>query len=340
MTRALTLVRVHFTNTLREISSDVSRRVAEASVSDTAMTGLLYAKFRVGASELKDLGLELQKRAGPASGAEPGAQGEYQSLVNELHQSYAAARDRLLTPMIHKKLAELNGTPNNMKDLISFVRSTIGYVRGLCLDEYDLWHEWFDGEAGLYEFLESLCEPLYDYLRPRTIKETQLQKLCEMCSLIQVRYMDETEDEMDSTEEVPRLQFSPLIRPALEDAQTRLVFLAVAVLRDDIERYRPKPIDLETAGRRTRPRVVGAGARPPALSGRKTATVDMPQSPGPQIPTAEGAIDIDPFDIGWSYEGGAPVTEWYPTLRKAIWLLSRIYRLVNVSMETLGVFGY
>jgi len=112
------------------------------------------------------------------------------------------------------------------------------------------------------------------------------------------------------------------------------------VLRDDIERYRPKPIDLETAGRRTRPRVVGAGARPPALSGRKTATVDMPQSPGPQTPTAEGAIDIDPFDIGWSYEGGAPVTEWYPTLRKAIWLLSRIYRLVNVSMETLGVFGY
>jgi hypothetical protein len=332
MTRALTLIRVHFTNTLREISSEVSRKIAETS-SETAMTGLLYAKFRVGASELKGLGFEIQKRAIPATDAEPGSQAEYQSLVNELHQSYSAARGRLLTPMIHKKLAELNGAPNNAKDLITFARSTIGYIRGLCLDEYDLWHEWFEGDGGLYEFLEAICEPLYDYLRPRTIKETQLQKLCEVCSLIQDRYMDEQDDDSDAEDETQRMQFSPLIRPALEDAQTRLVFLALAVLRDEIERFRPKPLDLETAGRRGRNTITGVTGNAPILSGRKVSTAE-PQTPTPRTPIGQGEDEVDPMDMGWTYEGGAPMSEWYPTLRKAIWLLSRIYRLVNVSVPS------
>lgn len=332
MTRALTLVRVHFTNTLREISSDVSRRIADPSVSDTAMSGLLYAKFRVGASELRGLGLEVQKRAVPAADAAPNAQPEYQSLVNELYQSYSAARGRLLTPIINKRLAEMNVAPNNQKDLITFARSTIGYIRGLCLDEYDLWHEWFEGDGGLYDFLEAICEPLYDYLRPRTIKETQLQKLCELCSLIQVRYMEEPEEDGDFVEEIPRLHFSPLIRSALEDAQTRLVFLALAVLRDDIERYMPTPADLETAGRRGRNTInaIAPGNKAPALSGRKNSSMETPQTPNGRTPMMVEGQDSDLIDMPWAYEGGAPASEWYPTLRKAIWLLSRIYRLVNV----------
>lgn len=44
------------------------------------------------------------------------------------------------------------------------------------------------------EFLESICEPLYDYLRPRIMHETQLVKLCELCSLLQSRFMKDPDD--------------------------------------------------------------------------------------------------------------------------------------------------
>jgi hypothetical protein len=35
-------------------------------------------------------------------------------------------------------------------------------------------------------------------------------------------------------------------------------------------------------------------------------------------------------DGKWDFETQTALKGWYPTLRKAIWLLSRIYRLVNV----------
>lgn len=36
-------------------------------------------------------------------------------------------------------------------------------------------------------------------------------------------------------------------------------------------------------------------------------------------------------DGKWDFETQTALKGWYPTLRKAIWLLSRIYRLVNVG---------
>ncbi|KAK7549681.1 Sec34-like family-domain-containing protein [Phyllosticta paracitricarpa] len=315
LTRALTLIRVHFTNTLREIAADVSKRIADRQLNDTTMSALLYAKFRVGAAELKELGLEIQKRAVLPADAEPDAEPEYQSLMNELYQSYSATRGRLTLPLIAKKMHEISLAPSSSKDLVTFARSGISYIRGICFDEYDLWSEWFEGEGGVYDFLEGIMEPFYDYLRPRTIHETQLVKLCELCSLIQSRYMEEEEEEIESSPAV-RLDFASLIQPALEDAQTRLVFLSLTIMRDDIEYYKPKPEDLEWPIRSRR------GSEPkregPALSGKKGQN-------GPLVPSGQE----DETDTRWAFNAEAAFKDWYPTLRKAIWLLSKIYRLVN-----------
>lgn len=45
-------------------------------------------------------------------------------------------------------------------------------------------------------FLETICEPLYDYIRPKIIHENNLVKLCELCTLLQTRYMRDLEDRM------------------------------------------------------------------------------------------------------------------------------------------------
>jgi hypothetical protein len=330
LTRALTLIRGHFVSALRDISSGVAKRIADRQLNDTTMSALLYAKFRVGAAELRDIGLEIQKRAVPPADPEQGAEAEYQSLLNELHTSFSATRGKLIIPLLRKKLNEIAQAPSTSKDLVAFSRASISYVRGICLDEFELWGQWFHGRQGLYDFLESVCEPLYDHLRPKIIHEDKVIKLCQLCILLQSRYLPDPEDDGEFADP-HQLDFSVLIQPVLEDAQTRLVFRAQAILRDEIERYKPRPedIDYPTHNRRV---ASSGGNRPPMSAGRKRPTTPVPKTPRVVDEDLDSPTETD---CRWDFDSQAVFEGWYPTLRKAIWLLSRIYRLVNVY-ETLG----
>ncbi|KAL8971353.1 MAG: hypothetical protein Q9183_001094, partial [Haloplaca sp. 2 TL-2023] len=324
MTRGLTLIRVNFVGGLREIASDVTKRIADRQLNDTTMSALLYAKFRVGASELKEVAQEIRKRAVRAPGAEPGAETEYQGLMNELHTSYSATRGRLVIPLIRKKIGDVAAAPSTSKELVPFARNTIGYIREICSSEYDLWREWFEGEDGLYDFLEAACEPLYDHLRPRIIHENEMLKLCELCTLLQTRYMHDQED--DEPLDANELDFSVLIQPALEDAQTRLVFRTQAILRDEIERYKPKPDVLDYPANNSKISLSGTKSRRP----RRQSSIAEPTTPMPKTPMI--VEHGDSLNDQWDFDTQAAFQGWYPTLRKAIWLLSRIYRLVNSTV--------
>lgn len=106
----------------------------------------------------------------------------------------------------------------------------------------------------------------------------------------------------------------------LQDAQARIIFRAQNVIRGDIENFVPKPEDLDYPERN---RVIQV----PLTSNRPTKALD-PVSP------MEGE-NPSQFDTDAVFQG------WYPSLRKSVWLLSRIYRLVNVSyprMKNLCIF--
>ncbi|RMZ83713.1 hypothetical protein DV738_g883, partial [Chaetothyriales sp. CBS 135597] len=323
LTRALTLVRNAFIASVRETTAEVASRIAAKQLNDTTQSALLYAKFRVNAAEMKDLGLEIHKRAMPSAEAAPGQEGEYQSLMNELHAGFAACRARLILPLIQKRVAEIAQAPSS-KGLVQFAKESIGYVRAICLDEFELWAEWFHGQGGVYDFLESLCEPLYDHLRPRIVHEHQLSKLCSLVILIQTRYMPDSDD--GSPHDPSQLDFSLLVRPALEDAQTRLLFRAQAILRDRIEHYKPTPADLDW------PRSASGPAPPAApLSGSRKSK-ESHASKATQL-LDEDDSDAEP-GLSWSVasRNSAVLASCYPTLSVAIQLLSRIYRLINSSV--------
>ncbi|KAJ5287984.1 hypothetical protein N7478_003670 [Penicillium angulare] len=321
LTRALTLIRGNFVASLKDIYQNVSKKVSDQSLNDTALSALLYAKFRIGAPELKQIGVEIQKRAVPPLNPDQNNEAEYQSLMNELHSNYAATRARLIVPLVRKKLGEITQTPSSSKDLVSFARASISYIRGVCLDEYDLWGEWFHGQGGLYDFLETICEPLYDHLRPRIIHETDIVNLCQLCTLLQTRYFMDPEEEPEPND-TNQLDFATLIQPALQDVQTRLVFRAQAVLRDEIERYKPRPEDIDYP---IHSRQVSLTVTDTQISGRKDTTADNMIDMTKDETTTEK-------DGKWDFETQTALKGWYPTLRKAIWLLSRIYRLVNSTV--------
>ncbi|KAF2770922.1 Sec34-domain-containing protein [Teratosphaeria nubilosa] len=339
LTRALTLIRHHFTKSLADIAADISRRIQGEQLKETTHSALLYAKFRVPAPELKALGLEIQKRAVPTpEDVDANREPEYSSLLRELYQSYAATRGRLMLPLVAKKMAELNTMPQQA-DVLVFAKAGLSFMRGICLDEHDLWFEWFETDGALYDFLESLMEPMYDYLRPKVIHETKLEKLCELCSTIQGRYMDLDSDSDDDDSAIispvgnsrsvmtRKLNFAGLAQPALEDAQTRLVFLAITALRDGIENYKPKPEDLDWPKHRT---AANGAKKGPVLSGTRDPVPLTPATPVPRTPDEEADDTESMFSKHFTVDRNRSASQqWYPTLPKAIWLLRRIYRLVN-----------
>ncbi|EPS44581.1 hypothetical protein H072_1414 [Dactylellina haptotyla CBS 200.50] len=299
LTRALTLIKVHYISQLREMSTDVGKRIAAKGVNDTTQSALLYAKFRVGASQLRELADEIEKRCGHE---------EYFSLLNECYGFYFSVRQRLLFPIVTKTMRD---TSSN-KDLVAFARVSISYIRSICLDEYELFYNYFSsGEQQLYDYLESLSEPLYDSLRPRIMHETQLVKLCELCSLLQERYMRDADEVEVESYDRSQLDFGRLVQSPLQDAQARIIFRAQNVIRDDIENFVPKPEELDY----------------PERNKVNQTPLRSPRTPKAMDPTSpmEGE-NTSSFDTDAVFQG------WYPSLRKSIWLLSRIYRLVNSSV--------
>lgn len=121
-------------------------------------------------------------------------------------------------------------------------------------------------------------------------------------------------DELTSAEtsyfDIPQLDFGNLVQPALQDAQSRLVFRTENLIINEIQNFVPKDRDLDY------PRLLHV------TSGSSDPT--SPKSPMSEAlsPTL-GAGEY--FDSGLFFQG------WYPTLRKSIWILSKIYRLVNVT---------
>ena len=328
LTQGLTLIRVHFIETLRDIGQDVTKQIDGQHLNDMTLPALVFAKFRLGGIALKGVVQEIRRRARNPRASESGAHNEYQSLMNELHTSYSVARGKIVCPLVWKQLSQISVALNGSRDLVTFARSSIGYIRGLCLDEYELWQVWFGDEEGLYEFLESLCEPLYDHLRPRIIRETNLVKLCDLCTLLQTRYLRDQDDESE-TAITNQLDFSVLIQPVLEDAQTRLVFRALAILQDGIKNFKPKAPDLEPP--------LPKQVRLRTVKRLKECVIPKEENFLPEACTTgpEQTIELATGDLRSkfdNYEEGPVLENCYPTLGKAIWLLSRIYRLVNVRI--------
>lgn len=109
------------------------------------------------------------------------------------------------------------------------------------------------------QYLENLCDYLYDDLRPRILHEPRLTALCEVCTVLQALMVldvphvedDDDEDNLNLELDGPSghrglrtLHISHLLQMVLQDAQTRLFFKAQSVIQSEIRYYVPKAEDL------------------------------------------------------------------------------------------------
>lgn len=115
-------------------------------------------------------------------------------------------------------------------------------------------------------YLETLCDFLYDDLRPRILHEQRINVLCEVCTVLQalmvlgndISASEGTSDDEDANESVvpptpgeepessglQRLKIGQLLQMILQDAQTRLVFKAQSIIQSEIRLHIPTEKDL------------------------------------------------------------------------------------------------
>lgn len=130
---------------------------------------------------------------------------------------------------------------------------------------------------------------------------------------------------MDDKNEV---KFGHLIQNVLEDAQGRLVFRAQMFIHNDIQNYQPKPQDFENVRQHKDQHEVQDKQKTSVVLDANIATTaatlaitEEDNSDTHSIRSAKSNLLAD---------GNDETRGWFPTLQKTLWILSKLYRCVQV----------
>ncbi|KAF9261067.1 Sec34-domain-containing protein [Marasmius fiardii PR-910] len=324
LTRAMILIKMYFVGSLRAMASDITRRLSENKVlSEETTYHLLYTRFlslslrqpssnpnQHSPSSLPPLLRELERRA--TSHPET-----LEALLTECHSAYFTIRKAIIGNVVREEVKSLTrgvemSSSTTTLDIVELTRAGCSYLKQLCTNEFELFREFFaTGEDQLYGYLETLCDYLYDDLRPRILHEPRLTALCEVCTVLQaLMVLDVDTDAVDdayssSPSKGSKLQISHLLQMILQDAQTRLFFKAQSIVQSDIRHYVPSKEDL--------------------------------MYPAKILVDLRSNSDTEKASVSqlWNFKGGQDGSDrdtWYPTLKKTIWVLEQLHDFVNPAI--------
>jgi hypothetical protein len=129
-----------------------------------------------------------------------------------------------------------------------------------------------------------------------------------------------------------RLHTEVLLKMVLQDAQTRLVFRAQALIQADVQYYAPREGDLDY------PDKLGTGEyhksryRSMLILGMEGKSL-VPQSPTTNLDDEDDAVIL-------SLPPPEAQETWYPTLRVTLWVLSCLYTYVDVSRTFFSIMYF
>ncbi|WAQ92832.1 hypothetical protein PtA15_17A314 [Puccinia triticina] len=220
---------------------------------------------------------------------------KYGALLSEFFSTWVSTRSQLLHAQIKIKINRIQITHQQVPDLISLATTGCNYMRSVCATKWNLFKSFFQktGEEELFVYLESLCDYLYDLLRPQILHEQKLDLLCHLATIF---------------------NFSTLLKPILQDIQTRLIFRAQAIIQTKVANYMPKHKDLDYPNKliQTNQKRRQSGQQSKRTNNPPAPLLEHPHAPLKSRLPAEGVQE-----------------NWYPTLRKTLWILSRLHMYVN-----------
>ncbi|KAF7992085.1 hypothetical protein HCN44_001410 [Aphidius gifuensis] len=296
---------------------------------DTIMA-LLYGRFQQILPKMRPIVNIIEKRSYKRQ--------EYDSLLADCHQKYLTKRGMVLVPSVQMGLQSAKDKYNG--DHCSHVRHACSLLLHASIDEYRLFYQFFDKKtSALTEYLESLCTSLYDSLRPSIINIIHLETLAEICCILRIEMLEEhVHNNMEALE-----GFGNVCLQLLHDAQERLVYRAHLYLQSDIQGYNPSPGDLaypdklkmmediaeslREEDRQARIKKISVTSLVPSVIGSSNESLNLKQEQQQQ----QKHIAFEPL-MQKSSVSNSPADlhgMWYPTVRRTLVCLSRLYRCVD-----------
>ncbi|XP_053672062.1 conserved oligomeric Golgi complex subunit 3 [Anopheles nili] len=286
---------------------------------------LFYGKFQASAPRVNRISSTIEDRLDRSP--------DYELLLGELHQNYLTQRAAIMSSGVDQAIKDL--AKKHKGDHCALVRSACSFMVHICQDEHRLFYQFFaKPSVQLIVYMEGLCTILYDTLRPYIIRIDHLETLAEICSILKVEMLDEHVTYSPDALEA----FAKIVYQLLQDVQERIGFRAQNYLESDIRNYRPSAGDLaypeklemmesialslQENTHHTHQLLRRVDSRSSIMSGVSVGSLDT--TPPSAI---EQALKVRSSNSPADMHG-----MWYPTVRRTLVCLSRLYRCIDKSI--------
>lgn len=306
MTKALTLIKTYLMNEISKLSEELQMLLNKQNA---PIDLVVHTEFSNYASEgehnrFKDLTYEIVRRIPKHN--------EYSGLYKDVLSTFFNARNFFLKIYISQNYSDTDKN-NEHDDLSQLCQRKISFFKNIAEKEFKLFKSFFwladvSGNKAFSfivnefdTFLRNVLDPLYDDIRLLVLKETNINNLCNLTTLLQKYY--EFEDNLQAMRDgdlvyFEAINYGELFQEILADVQSRLIFRTQLYIDDKLLKYEPTLDDLK-------------------LSNKKSVA----SSTGSITNSKTHALDLE-------YPNNMFKDVYYP-LGKALTLLSSIYELIN-----------
>lgn len=335
--RACELISHFLTNLLKQTNQEILDKTKNKNsltgLPSTRRDAFLYSKFYTIADTFKIQVSEIVKRSNEK--AYNKYHDELNSILYECFNHYFQTRLRLLTPVIWSHIDEIV-VKDKDQGLVKFIQDGKVYFQQLCADEYKLFVEFFPEKECRFKinqwFLQ-LCEPLYDSIRVRVLKETDICTLCDSVTLF-APYYEFEEGSEEYVKQFTDIQYDKLFEPIVQKVQARLILRVQIYVQQNILSYRPTRDVFMISNRRRKSKT--------SLQGGNEDATTSDDNPDPLLesylssfknrnilPISPNDADDKCIDSEESTDKISQLQTYYPPLLKTLALLSKIYEMIN-----------
>ncbi|CAI4985072.1 ADM_HP2_G0014970.mRNA.1.CDS.1 [Saccharomyces cerevisiae] len=335
--RACELISHFLTNLLKQTNQEILDKTKNKNsltgLPSTTRDAFLYSKFYTIADTFKTQVSEIVKRSNEK--AYNKYHDELNSILYECFNHYFQTRLRLLTPVIWSHIDEIV-VKDKDQGLVKFIQDGKVYFQQLCADEYKLFVEFFPEKEchfKINQWFLQLCEPLYDSIRVRVLKETDICTLCDSVTLF-APYYEFEEGSEEYVKQFTDIQYDKLFEPIVQKVQARLILRVQIYVQQNILSYRPTRDVFMISNRRRKSKT--------SLQGGNEDATTSDDNPDPLLesylssfknrsilPISPNDADDKCIDSEESTDKISQLQTYYPPLLKTLALLSKIYEMIN-----------
>ncbi|KAI8068296.1 Sec34-like family-domain-containing protein [Gongronella butleri] len=367
LTRGMTLIKMYAITTIKNLGYETYKQImgpaADQSMTLSKQTTLFQVKFRAIASSIKSLTDQVEKRGRGHK--------EYHDLYKEIIHVYIQTRQQVLSPIITRRILELGATGSDLLTFArqgsAYIMGLCTDEYNLFYSFFQAGATELDGYLELLtSFLHDYIRPRIIHETSIPV----LSELCTIFQMYaQQEFQIALGGGADTTAERKEPGFGHLIETVLEDAQTRLVFRAERYIQSDIQGYNGQKSEFtmesaspqdtahqgSTATEDGMATSMPTGTTTATMSGPATLAIDddeaaedraaAQQAAGLQDTTAtsaattstsptraENSVSTSPPALSDSSSPMLSNPNWYPTLQRTLWLLTKLYRCVQPAV--------